>query len=108
MVERPNYDQTIAKARYLYGAACEVSPVDPKAGLTALHMAGTDAMIAEFNRLDAQERRAKQEAAQRGDPVEPDGWCVWCSAALAVRWIGLQGQQRGVCQPCYAELNRGR
>ncbi len=105
----PNRATAISEGRVLYQVASAIAPTDAKAGLTALHLTGrVEQVLGEARRLEAQENRALREAAAAGQDVDPDGWCVWCSTALATRWIEMQGQPRGVCQSCYAELNRGR
>lgn len=95
----PNRNKTIDRARFLIAMAKDVGPVDLQVGLTALQMAGVDQALAEKYRLDNQATRAQQE---------PDGWCRWCSRRPAKRWIEVNGSSMGVCDHCYADLNRGR
>lgn len=109
MSDTPNRDKAIERAKFLCDIASEVRPADIRTGLAALSMAGVTEALAEKYRLDNQSEAARVLRAQ-GEP--PDGWCVWCTSDQAKRWIEVKLDSwvrvLGVCDGCYAELNRGR
>ena len=102
-MDTPIADTAADKARYLIDLAAECH-VNPTIGLLALEMVGVDSVLAEWHRMQKQQERAATE-----DWPEVDGWCVWCTSAMATRWIVIEGRGfQGVCDECYKVLNRGR